>query len=248
MFIGWFIVLFGCIEYIIDRQVWPLLNIEMLWAKKGLPNMASWGLPLNFFSSEKIFGEQVRRMASSYADPVNFGAVMFLVIVVAWYAKKYLLMWLGVLCAILAISKAALVGFLVLITVWSYYYLSKSKFIVILGMTLSAGMAFLVYSNFHSTQSVGAHVEGLWSAVNGLSAYPLGRGLGNVGVLSGADGEIKESGLGVLIGQLGIIGILLYGYFFTSIIRRAFKVEDVRQRVFVLILIGSILINISNHE
>lgn len=246
--IGWFIVIFGFVEYLFDRQVWPLLNIDMLWIKKGITNLASWGFPENFVSSEKFFGKQIRRMASSYADPVNFGAVIFLIVAVSWYAKKYFLMWAAVACCFLAISKGAFVGLLLLFVTRTFYYASKIKFAVISTISLAVGIGFLVYSAFHSTQSVAAHSEGLLAALRTLPSYPIGRGLGNVGVYSGGESEIKESGAGVIIGQLGIVGILLYGYFFLSIARKVFTVVDLRQRAFAVVLIGSILINITFNE
>lgn len=247
-YLGYFIICFGFLEYFLDKQVWLYLNIEMLWAKKGLPNVAEWGLPLNFVSSERIFGEQMRRMASSYADPVNFGTVLFLIAAVAWYTKKYLLLTLSIICMGLAISKGAFLGLLVLFVVWSYFYTNRIVF-AIAGMGAGTlGVAFLVYSSLHSTQSVAAHSQGLWSALATLPSYPMGRGLGNVGVLSGEGGDIKESGLGIIIGQLGVFGMLLYGFFFSVLAKMSLSIPTIRDKVFATTLIISILINIAFNE
>ncbi|MCB5189220.1 hypothetical protein LG198_00540 [Methylobacillus arboreus] len=247
-FLGYFIIFFGFLEYFLDKQVWLYLNIEMLWAKKGLRNIAEWGLPLNFVSSERIFGEQVRRMASSYADPVNFGTVLFLIASIGWYTKRYLLLILSIVCMVLAISKGAFLGLLVLFVVWSYFYTNRVIF-AIAGMGAAAvGVAFLIYSSLHSTQSVAAHSQGLWSALMTLPSYPLGRGLGNVGILSGEGGDIKESGLGIIIGQLGVFGILLYGFFFSVLIKMSLSIPTVRDKVFATTLAVSILINIAFNE
>lgn len=247
-YVGVFIIAFGFLEYFLSRDLWTWLNIDILWAKKGLPNIAEWGLPLNFVSSERIFGEQVRRMASSYADPVNFGTVLFLIASVAWYTKRYLLFILSIICMALAISKGAFLGVLILFVVWSYFYTNRIIFVIAGLGAAGLGIAFLIYSSFHSTQSVAAHSQGLWAALMSLPSYPLGRGLGNVGVLSGEGGDIKESGLGIIIGQLGVFGMLLYGFFFAMLIKKSWSLPITRDRVFATSLSLSIFINIAFNE
>jgi hypothetical protein len=246
--LGWFIVAFGMFEYFYGREIWAVFNIEMLWFKKGIPNMATWGLPLNFVSSEKLFGEHIRRMASSYADPVNFGTVIALVATVAWYCRKYLLMLLALACMVLAVSKGALLGFLIFCVVWTRYYMGRLPFLFMCAFAGAFGTAFLVYSALYSTQSVATHALGLWSAIAQLPSHPLGQGMGNVGVLSGGDTDVRESGLGVVIGQLGVVGILIYGYFFYRLIRLSFVPEERRLKVLLISSVLSILVNIAFNE
>jgi len=246
--LGFLICLFGLIEYFSGGDLWRFLNIELLWLKKGLGNIADWGLPKNFVSSERIFGMQVQRMASSYADPVNFGTVLFLVFMVAWYARDRFLLLLALLCVVLTISKAAFLGLLIFVFVRALMLSSKVQATAWFLAALVAGMGFLAYSALHSTQSVAAHAGGLVAAVYSLPSFPFGRGMGNVGVLSGMDSSVQESGLGVVIGQLGLVGIVVYAGFFSMLLFRAWKLEYPRLRVLAVTLCAAIFANIAFNE
>lgn len=246
--LAWATIAFGFVEYFGSRTLWAALNIDVLWLKKGIPNLMSWGMPANFFSSEYIFGEQLRRMVSSYADPVNFGAVLFLFFMVAWYTRRWLLLLACVLCMGLAVSKGALLGLLVFGVVLAWYSGNRVLLAAAVLGALAIGGGLVAYTKIHSTQSVAAHAGGLAAAIKSLPEHPFGRGLGGVGVLAHQPGEVRESGLGLIIGQLGVVGILAFGGFFAAVWRWLAKLTGSRERVMALALFLGICGNIAFNE
>lgn len=248
-----FVVMFGILERFFLNGFWFSVNLPDLWEKKGLPLNAFTGLPVNFFSSEMVNGKQLRRMVSSFADPVNLGTFLFFGFMAAWYLKKRTLVLAVLACIALAVSKGALLGLLVFCVIWSYHKLPKYAFVLVLMGTGLAGLAFIFYSMSNSTMSVFLHFSGFFAAFPELVHHPLGRGLGNIGVLaglysSGAKTEITESGLGMVIGQLGIVGLVLFIYFFWCLWKKSRVVEDKKEKILVQSLILSILLNIMFNE
>lgn len=246
--LAWLTIGFGLVEYALSEWVWDLFNIDTLWIKKGIPNLAHWGLPANFVSSERFFGEQIRRMASSYADPVNFGTVLFLFFAVAWATRRWLLVVLCLLAIAMAISKGALLGLLIFLTVWAYHFGSRFLFACGAVAAVVLGSGLVAYTLLHSTQSLLTHVHGLVAAITSLPAHPFGRGLGGVGVLAEGSDDIRESGLGLIIGQLGLLAFVLFGSFFGGIQRRLKAVPEVREKVLVAALFYAIFFNIAFNE
>jgi hypothetical protein len=254
--IGAGVLAFGFYEYFVDPMLWNSLNVSELWDKKQIGHVINTqGLPRNFFSAERIDGEHLRRMASSFADPVNFGTVVFFIFSCAWLRGKWILMALSVLAALLAVSKGAIVGLLVFISVWSFFYLNRMSFLACFGTAISFGIGFIIYSLNHATSSLIVHVSGLVSALATLPSYPLGRGIGSVGVLGGLFStrasehpEIIESGLGVIVGQMGFLGISLYGFFFVTLFFQAKNIQDKRDKVFFLTILFAIILNIAFNE
>jgi hypothetical protein len=252
--LGWFVILFGFVERFIIADIWKSLNIDILWTKKGLSNLTQSGIPKNFYSSELILGKPIRRMVSSYADAVNFGTVLFFIFMVAWFQKKKLLM-IGACIAILAaVSKGAFLGLLIFMVVWAYHYADKILFILSSAIATLLGVGFVLYSWFLSTRSLFIHVYGFLAAVRELPEYPLGRGLGNVGILARQLGSkieissgVEESGFGMIIGQIGIVGLVLYIIFIVFVIRGLLLLPK-RTRVLSITLLLAILINIAFNE
>lgn len=248
-----FVLFFGVLERFFLKDIWVQLNLADLWQKKGIPINPITGLPPNFYSSELIGGQQLRRMVSSFADPVNLGTFLFFSFMAAWYLKKRVLAVMLVISFFLVVSKGALLGFLVFCVVWSYYKLSKTGFVLVLTGAGLAGIAFVFYSLTNSTLSMVLHFTGFIAAFKELIFHPLGRGLGNVGVLaglysSGVQTEIAESGLGMVIGQLGIGGLVLYLYFFIFVYKNSNRIQEISEKILAKSLLFSILPNIMFNE
>jgi hypothetical protein len=232
---------------------WQSTDLDVLWAKKGIQVAQSTGLPSNFFSSEQIDGALVRRMASSFADPVNFGTFLFIAFLGAWFLGHRLLAILFIVASVIAVSKGAMLGFLVFFAFWTRYNTPRALHYLALAAAALAGVAFLVFSADNSTGSTGAHIGGFTAAFTELPQHPLGRGLGNVGVLaslfSEASGsEIRESGLGVVIGQLGVVGLGGYTAFFVILIRSGLRLSDPRARLLVLGAVVGFALNMMFNE
>ncbi|NGY85881.1 hypothetical protein F6Y05_09095 [Bacillus megaterium] len=171
----------------------------------------------------------------------------------AWYIKKYFFALCMIIATVLTVSKGALLGLLVFLVIWAKNYTPKTVFLLISIGAVSAGSIFIAYTMLHSTMSTLMHLTGFFSAFVELPYHPLGRGLGNIGVLAGlystgAETSITESGLGMVIGQLGIVGIALFFIFFKSINSNLKLIEDQREKVLGQALFIGITLNIAFNE
>lgn len=252
-YIALFVVLFGIVERYLLRDIWVYFNLADLWSKKGIPINPVTNLPANFYSSEMVNGQQLRRMVSSFADPVNLGTFLFFGFIAAWFLKKRILSVLLLASIFMAVSKGAMLGLLVFAVIWSYYKLSKTAFTAVLTGSGLVGVAFIVYSLTNSTMSMLAHVNGFTASLKEMVIHPLGRGLGNIGVLAGlygtnAESDITETGLGMVIGQLGVIGFVLYIAFFIYAFKQCNRIQEKHEIILAKSLLLSIILNITFNE
>jgi len=253
MVLGFTVVLIGFVDVATQGTMWRMLNITDLWTKKGIHVQAS-GLPTSFYSSEKINGQRILRMASTFADPVNLGAFLFAVLGVSWFRKSKSMVMLSAVAIVFTVSKGAFLGILLFLCVYSYYHFSKPVFLITVFVTATVGIAFLLFASRTSANSVFAHVSGLLAAFKSLFSHPLGFGIGSNGVLAAqfsgyyANEEIQETGLGMIIGQLGFPGLLIYVYFFWVLIKTCMRIEDKREKILCLSLTLSIIANMFFNE
>lgn len=254
LLIGLIVILFGLYESFINPNVWLKFNVTELWLMKGITPSES-GLPANFYSSESFFGMSfIQRMSSTFADPVNLGTFLLCVFFVSYYKKNYLILILSLLACVLTISKGALLGVLVFACIWMYFKdKSKIVFLVTLISAILLGVLFLIYSKSNSSGSVFVHLFGFFGSFENILYYPLGMGCGNVGVLSTILGSphnssIIESGLGAIIGELGILGLIIYLLFFALIFRNLIVEKQERLKIVALSLLCSIFANIMFNE
>jgi hypothetical protein len=173
---------------------------------------------------------------------------------VAWFRRRKWLMLASVAAIFLAVSKGALLGLLVFAVIWSFYRADRGFFLIASAVSLLFGGGFVVYSWFHSTKSLFGHVLGFVSALRVLVSHPWGYGLGNIGTLAAqfsttprVQPGIRESGLGMVIGQLGVVGLLLYASLFRLILRRVALLPP-RERVLGFSLFVGIVLNILFNE
>lgn len=245
------VVMFGLFEYIGGINIWRNLGITQLWNLKGITTNAA-GVPMNWFSSETIGGQQIRRMVSSFADPVNLGTYLFAAFMISWYTGNNVLTVLLSVCCILTISKGALLGFLVFVVMYVWFK-DKSKIgvpIIFFLCTLFA-LRFVEYSMTKSTGSMMAHIGGFISSLKLLITNPAGLGIGNVGVLSGlfstslSNTDVIETGIGVIIAQLGWVGLLCYISFFLYLFYepRKWKLVDMKASVMYYTLLFAFILN-----
>lgn len=252
IFLGFVIIAFGLLERFVFTDFWHLLNIESLWLKKGL-NVNFNGLPGNFYASEKINGEYVRRMVSLYADPVNFGTVIFLIFSISWYLKSKILMFFSFLSIFLIISKGALLGFFVFYLTLVFYKKSRIVFFINVFIIFLCGIGFLVFAYINNSMSVFVHIYGMFYAILELPKNIFGRGVGNIGVIaslfqSNLDSNITESGMGMIVGQLGLPGIFIYFLFIKNIFKGISFSLLKRDKIFCYTLLYAILLNIMFNE
>ncbi|PNI08795.1 hypothetical protein CXX84_09425 [Arthrobacter sp. AFG7.2] len=253
--LGFAAIIFGFIEANIPH-FWDSLNLRGLWEKKGISVQADSGLPKNFFASEQLVpGEFLRRMAGPFADPVNFGTFLFAVFMAAWYLKGLLAKILTVAAIVLAVSKGALLGLFVFFAVWTRYFASRISHVTALLVLGAGAFSFYAFTLTSSTGSTTAHIDGFTAAFVEFPRHPLGRGLGSSGVLAGLFSEgsestsaVTESGLGMVIGQLGIVGLVIYVVFFVLLSQYVLRIREVRDRTLAAGLLGGFMLNAAFNE
>lgn len=247
-----FLFLFGYYELFVDNDLWRKLNLSELWLKKSL-NIKGNGLPGNFYASERINGNYIRRMVSTYADPINFGTTLFLLFMISWLLKQRITLLLCFIMIILTVSKGAFLGVLVFLFFFAPIKFGKLAYLFFPPLILIAGIYFIYWAKVNEANSVFAHIDGFFSSFSSIFKHPLGLGLGNVGVISNQFGsalnqDIKESGLGMVIGQLGIPGLLVFISFFLSFLNRLGRMPSPRYRVFYLSILIAFFFNMVFNE
>lgn len=250
----WIVFIFGIYEVFLDNNVWVQFNISSLWEKKGIPLYGSL-VPVNFYSSEIIFGSQIRRMSSLFADPVNLGTFFGFTSILFFYEKKKISFILSILGILLTVSKGGLLTILILFVFSCYSKRNKKTFFIALIVAGLLGLAFVVYSFLNSTQSIVAHLNGFFGSFSYMIQKPLGAGIGNVGTLSavvtGFTNEttaIFESGFGMILGQLGFFGLCLYAYYFYIVFNKCAHLNSILLLKMSLTLLFSITANILFNE
>jgi hypothetical protein len=253
--LGFVAVIFGFIEAN-TPDFWQSLDLRSLWEKKGISVQQDSGLPKNFFASEQVVpGEFLRRMAGPFADPVNFGTFLFAVFMAAWYLRGLLCQIATVAAMVLAVSKGALLGLIVFFAFWTRYYASRTSHLIALVLLAAGAYNFYLFTVSSSTGSTAAHIGGFTAAFVEFPQHPLGRGLGSSGVLAGLFSEgsestsaVTESGLGMVIGQLGIVGLAVYLVFFFQLSKYVLQVKNLREKTLAAGLLGGFLLNAAFNE
>jgi hypothetical protein len=248
-------IIFGFIEAN-TPQLWESLNLRGLWEKKGISVQADSGLPKNFFASEQLVpGEFLRRMAGPFADPVNFGTFLFAVFMAAWYLKGLVIQILTMAAMVLAVSKGALLGLFVFFAFWTRYFASRISHVISLLLLAAGAYFFYSFTLTSSTGSTTAHIDGFAAAFAEFPHHPFGRGLGSSGVLAGLFSEgsestsaITESGIGMVIGQLGIIGLIIYVVFFVLLSHHVLRIKRLRDKTLAAGLLGGFILNAAFNE
>jgi len=254
--LGWLVLVASAVEYSVS-SFWPAIGLHNLWELKGIDVTVNSLLPKNFYASEQVVpGEFIRRMAGPFADPVNFGTFLFAVICVAWFMRSRLLIVATLVATVLTVSKGAFLGLLTFTAVWAKKFRSMFEFVVLTSITVAAGLYFYAFTQSSSTGSTDAHIGGLVAAFVELPEHPAGRGFGGTGVLAGlfrdegaeSGSAIVESGLGMVLGQLGVLGLAIFVTFFAVIIRAVHRIRDTRTYVLGMALVLAFVLNAAFNE
>ena len=128
-----------------------------------------------------------------------------------------------VICSILTISKGALLGYLIFLVVYMWYR-DNSKILTMISI-LAVIVFAIEFMQFGSTSSAGLHFRMFFRALKVPLSHPFGTGVGSSGVLASvvnggiANTSVMETGIGMVIVQLGIIGIVTYLLLFTKLFK-----------------------------
>lgn len=253
--IGFCVIFIGVLERFLYPDFWKIFHINELFEKKGIMEISRYTpLPANWYASESIAGiRHIRRMATSFADPVNAGTFMFLIFMISYLLKNRLLLILSFISILLIISKGGIVGILSFLSFY-FYFKYKKLYPILLGLLFFVGVILFLYIKDNSSGSMIAHINGLYSGVKQLPYNLFGQGLGSTGVLQNLfrinklETDIVESGLGVIIGQLGIIGLFCYFTLLKILYKSINQLNNEKIKVVCFSILTGILINILFNE
>lgn len=231
------VVVFGLIEtFLLGDRFWVNLGIQRYMDDKG---MATWaygsnGLPGNFYSYDFV-DTGLRRMVSFIADPTLLGQFLVLPVLYSILAKGRFKnkksQWMYILLLstgmLMTLSKGALVS--AAIGVLAYLLLKKDRFSQLVGMAMSYIVVFfvvIILANYQKFSSLPAHLNGFISNLLTVIKSPFGLGLGKSGNFASlynanadsANTSAGESFIGAMLGQIGIIGTLLFFVFIAAVI------------------------------
>lgn len=216
---------FGCIAYIIGKDIYNFLGIKEIYDIKSFDgNYMMWrdGLPGNFYG--EFFGNYIVRMASFFLEPVNLSPFIALgAILSACNLRKYKLQFVFLLfCNILTFGKGGLLILcvtLVIVLIGNaliklhrlnlMFLLKMLKIGLVAAATSLAALYWILYSSNYHFQTIRA-------TINVLLSNPLGFGVGTVGNVSAAAGVSDNMFIGAETGllnfwcQIGIFGLIVF--------------------------------------
>lgn len=214
--IGIFQAIFGVIEeFILGDKFWLTLNISKLFETKGFSRWIIAGMPGNYYSADfySIIGRSVRRLVGITTDPLLSAHFMAFSVVILLYLdneninKRNFEIVLLTIATVLTLSKGAI---LIIAIAFIYKIWIKNKNAAIfLFIFAVVGLVGIIQSNILRTVSI--HLDGLITATRGITF--LGGGIGTSGNLASLGGNSTTSGesfFGMILGQMGVAGLLLF--------------------------------------
>jgi hypothetical protein len=229
--VSYFLLLFGLFEYFLcNIDFWDtIIKLPGYWIATGDRWARDSVVGSGRFFTWDLFlltGGTTRRMVSSFAEPTNFAS--FLVSIYIIFKEKIkeniIIVILILICAILTISKAAvLVIFVILPFIKFFKYLfSQFKYSnIYLIMFIAMYLVSSIFDVFGFISGPFSHIIGYYTGINNIihghfGGYGLGRA-GNFSDHSIDDAGGYESGMGGMLAQLGIAGIIFVLFFYVLI-------------------------------
>lgn len=213
-----FLAIFGIIErFVLGDALWKTLNIAKYMNSKGFTKWTyNNGLPGNFYSADfyKVLGYTVRRLCGLAADPLLTGHYISIGIVFLLFnnlfpkIKQTIILTLLSITVFLTLSKGAIL----IISVAFIYkiYLYNKKLMILVIPLLIMALYVIISRNVFGT--IARHVNGLTSSFS--YNLILGGGMGTSGNYSnlyeGNSATTGESYIGMIIGQIGIVGLIAF--------------------------------------
>ncbi|MBP6455540.1 MAG: hypothetical protein KA275_02320 [Chitinophagaceae bacterium] len=167
----------------------------------------TYGIPFMFY--DPMSGDFVRNV-STFLDPINLGhALLFLFLIIKSSNKSdFLFKWIIFLFMALTICKGAYLQLIII-----GLFLLRNKIPILLqGLLILFGIFMVVFlSNYH--EGIKLHLEGFLVSIKTITFFGHGLGMvGNQSLLFGTQNTIPiyDTFIGSIIGQLGIVGFVLW--------------------------------------
>lgn len=163
-----------------------------------------------------INGVRVERILGPQMHPISVGYVLLFLYVYTFTFKSWLFYLITpfIWMALFLSSKGALTAGMLIFGLFFCYDFFRSRLLMVYLLFSTYTVAMLAISLIPSLTSGYEHMLGLIGGVLNLISNPLGSGIGVGGTMSSLKGTENggESGFGVIITHMGIIGAC--GYFF----------------------------------
>lgn len=210
---------FGILErFVLGDAFWKAINIQKLFETKGFSRWVLSELPGNYYSYDlyNIMGVRIRRLVGFSTDPLLTAHYLAFCIVILLFAGRNFKKMSRIIClgictvaCVLTLSKGAIliVGIAYLYKIW---LTNKKIAIGLIGIFIIFAVT-LIRTNLFMTVAI--HAEGLWSSVS-IKSF-IGNGIGTAGNLASLNGESSTAGesyFGMVIGQIGYIGLFVFLY------------------------------------
>jgi hypothetical protein len=245
------VLIFGLYDYFfIDFDFWNnVIKLPEYWrGGSHLPWMANKFKVENtgFMSFDTVTfmgGKPIRRMVSGFTDPTNFASFLISIhILFSEFKSNRILKLLIALCAVLTISKAAIIDiFVILPLIKLFRKIFQNIPYSALFLLWFAGFYFVAFLFVSNGFSLGpfSHINGFYTGANAVFAGKIfGNGIGRGGNFSDETAPVdaggSESGLGGMLAQTGL-GAIVFILFFYMIIKILEKDEQSNRSAILMI-------------
>ena len=208
------IVLLGFIFLLID--VWNYISLHGFFQLKGIPTNEK-GLSYMFY--EPIIG-YAQRMVSTILDPISLGHMLASVAIAMYYKigidgkKRIIFLSIVLLGLLFTFSKGAMLQFFIAVVIFD-------KNIHLLLKVFALYILFIAIYFLPNKAGLLIHLHGTINAFDSISMIGYGIGsVGNYAKMFSSDLtmyellKISDTFLGSLLGQVGIIGVLIWLYIY----------------------------------
>ena len=226
-----FTVLFGLIQVMVGPAFFDKMGMkDYMEIKYGFLQMRDgYYIPTSMLSWDfvKYTGKVYLRLASFLVDPVILSQILALAYLLVTFdycgeltgKRKKLYSIVLLVGVILTLGKGG-----ILITAFSFVYLwgkrnGQRKIISYIAYIFVAIVCVFLIEGAGEGESISLHMAGLTDNIQVMKQNPLGTGIGTQGNMAIKYYEVKnvevsgESFVGAVMGQMGIIGIVIYCVF-----------------------------------
>lgn len=246
------ICIFGLIDYFGARKyIYQMLfNVNEYFMKQALAGFipiqwASGNIMKGGIFTDYTWGE-IPRFITTYIEPTTLGSFLAFSLLYSIFCSsfvsitkikgikhsfiKFIINFLVFLCIILTFSKGALMIILCGSSFILYFnqkipLLYRRTFLIGVYASIALTITFLLLTN----SGAAAHIDGLKTGILSGLEHPFGLGLGNAGNFTSFDDNAstesvgRESMIGTMLGQIGLIGFIPYLMFIITSISALVK-------------------------
>lgn len=214
--LGFYQAIFGLIErFILGDEFWLAINISALFENKGFSKWVLSGLPGNYYSYDFYYsiGDSIKRLVGVTTDPlltVHYLALCLVILIFSSkneYANSNIMYIILLVATILTLSKG---GLLIIVVAYIYKASMKNKILAYMCGIIAMSVLFIIIQS-DLLRTIAIHILGVTSAFVNVSLFGQGLGTsGNLASLGAGSLTAGESFWGMILGQIGIVGLILF--------------------------------------